>query len=92
MDNNKIKQGKPIKKHMTTKKLNKYVLYELKTRNKMQNIICIPKTKNKIKKEITNHIISGNKKRYLNSLQNNLTKKRSNLKQKNRKDATHFAN
>ena len=45
MDNNKIKQGKPTKKHMTIKKLNKYVLYELKTRNKMQNIICVPKTK-----------------------------------------------
>ena len=53
MDNNKIKQGKPTKKHMTTKKLNKYVLYELKTRNKMQNIICIQETKNQMKKEIT---------------------------------------
>ena len=74
MDNNKIKQGKPTKKHMTIKKLNKYVLYELKTRNKMQNIICIQRTKNQIKKEITKHILNGKKardtKRHLNSLQN----------------------
>ena len=72
MDNNKIKQGKPTKKHMTIKKLNKYVLYELKTRNKMQNIICIPKTKDMIKKETTKRIINGKKagntKRFLKSL------------------------